>query len=518
MPLFRELISASTSTANLQSFVINNIQRFHNLSNGHYYNILNEKNDIRDFIELKSCFLADIDFELSQCKAFISIIFDFCERFGFICTVRIENTLSHRNLNLGCRREAAKLFLLQLKNNSDYVSRFDQICTYLQCSIEIEEDNEVKPVITFLNYLAKVIRDTSEEIVNSVRSKVSCCIANNSYPFLNNPVIQEICEIPLTDIDSANTRVQEIIEAYLGHLPIVEPDIEEVAKEIIIESDTPYSSELLNTPVSFERIRRIAVDKCRNVPTILQGRGVTPLRSEMELFIYLKSYGNMHKSKLQSAFEAFPFNNINLPVEIIDWGCGQALASLVLIDYLRSNNIPVTICKIILIEPSELSLKRAALHVSLVRKDIPLRTVCNVFDSLSDDEIYTSANNIKFHLFSNVLDIDESIFSQSNLIKNIVNTQQGTNFFFCISPYINDEKTDRVDAFKRYFHQHYDSFEYIFAAENSKRIDDDFWNCNNNRNNAVPQHGCYQNCLDFTENGGCINKWTRVIRVFKVEL
>lgn len=66
MPLFRELISASSSTANLQSFIINNIQRFHDLNNDHYNNILNEKYDIRDFIELKSCYLADIDFELSS--------------------------------------------------------------------------------------------------------------------------------------------------------------------------------------------------------------------------------------------------------------------------------------------------------------------------------------------------------------------------------------------------------------------------------------------------------------------
>lgn len=443
-----------------------------------------------------------------QCKAFISILFDFCERFGFICTTRIENTLSHRNLTLGCRREAAKLFLLQLKNNSDYVSRFDQICNHLQCSIEFEEDNEVKPVVTFLNYLAKVIRDTSEEIVNTVRAKVSFCIVNNFYPFLNNPVIQETCAIPLIDIDFANARVQEIIEAYLGHLLIIEPDIEEVAEEIIIESDTPYSQELSNAPVSFERIRRIAVDRSRDVPSILQGRGVTPLRSEMELFIYLKRYGNMHKSKLQSAFEEFPFNNINLPVEIIDWGCGQGLASLVLIDYLRSNNIPVTIRKLILIEPSELSLKRAALHVSLAQNDVPLRTVCNVFDRLSDEEIHTSANNIKLHLFSNVLDIDESFFSLNNLIQSIGTTQSGENYFFCISPYINDERTDRVNSFSRYFLNRYESYEQICYITNSGRLDDEYWNCNNNYCGNMGVYCTHPEC-------GCEKKWTRVINLFK---
>ncbi len=510
MPLFRELITASTNTVNLQSFVINNIQRFHELNNSHYNNIFNEKYDIRDFIELKSCYLADIDFELTQCKAFLSILFDFCERFGFICTARIENTLLHRNLTLGCRREAAKLFLLQVRQDSSYVTRFEQICNHLQCSIETEEDNETKPVVTFLNYLAKVIRDTSEDIINSVRAKVNFCVANNSYPFLNNTFIREACAIPLTDLDSANTIVQEIIEAYLGHLPVTELDVKEIAEEIIIESDTTYSLELESVDVNFDRVRHIALDGCGNISTPLQGRGVIPLRSEMELFIYLKRYGNMHKSKLVSAFDEFSFHDINLPVEIIDWGCGQGLASLVLIDHLRSNNIPLTISKLILIEPSELSLKRAALNVSLARNDILLRTVCNVFDDISHEEIYTTENNIKLHLFSNVLDIDEAIFSQSNLIENIVATQKGVNYFFCISPYITDEKADRVDAFKRYFQQRYNStFIDIISFENSGRLVDEYWNCNNNYNGNMGVYCTHLEC-------GCNNKWTRIIRVFKV--
>lgn len=511
MALFVELIAESNSSVALQEFIINNIDRFRVLNNGDYEQIFAEKNDIKEFIESKYLYLRNIDYDQTQCKAFISILFDFCERFGFICITCIESILLQKNLSLGCRREAAKLFLIQVRQNNDYKDRFEQICSLLQCSIETEEENEVKPVVTFLNYLAKVIRDTFEEVINSVRAKVSEHTENNTFPFLQNHFIQEACTIPVDNRDVAYASVQEVIERCLGHVQVIEPVVQEVAEEIIIERDTEYSIELLEGIISFDRIRSIAVDRCANRTTYLQGRGVIPLRSESEMFIYLKRYGNMHKSKLLSAFEAFPFNELNEPIEVIDWGCGQGLASLVLIDYLRTNNIPVVISKIILIEPSELVLRRAALHISSARNDISLSTICKFINNLSYEDIHTEEQSIKIHLFSNVLDIDEAIFSMEDLTRNITSTQLGRNYFFCISPYINDEKADRVDSFKRYFQNGYESFQSIFEASNSGRLDDEYWNCNNNYNGNMGVYCNHPEC-------GCYNKWTRVIILFRCVL
>lgn len=511
MPLFRELLANSTNSAELQSFVINNIHRFHDLNNDYYSHMLAEKNDIRDFIELKGGLLENIDYEFSQCKAFISILFDFCERFGFLCTIRIENTLSKKDLYLGKRREAAKLYLLQIRNNNDYINRFEQICTLIQCSIETEEDSEIKPVVTFLNFFAKIIRDTSEEFISAIKSKIHTHTANVTFPFLQNPVIQEVSLIPTDNIDTANTQVQSITELFLGHGIDIETAIEELIEEILIEDDTAYSHQLATIPVTFERVRNIAVNSCVNVLANLPGRGVNPLRSEMEMFIYLKRYGNMHKSKLLSAFESFAFQLLTSPVEIIDWGCGQGLAALVLIDYLKEHNISLNIRKIILIEPSELSLRRSALHLSLARDNVPIRTVCNVFNNLSSSDIQTFNTSTKLHLFSNVLDIDEALISQSNLIRIIEETQRGTNYFFCISPYITDEKADRVDSFKRHFENTYDSYESSFEVSSSGRLDDEYWNCNNNYNGNMNVYCWHPEC-------GCENKWTRVINLFKIHI
>jgi hypothetical protein len=511
MSLFRDLITNSADIASLQLFVINNIHRFHDLNNGNYTNIVAEKNDIRDFIELKGSLLENIDYSYIQCKAFISILFDFCERFGFLCTTRIENTLVKNDLHLGKRREAAKLYLLQIRNNQDYIDRFERICALIQCSIETEEDSEVKPVITFSNYVAKIIRDTSEHYIAEIKLKLHTHTTNVTYPFLQSALIQQIYQVEIDDTDSANIQIQSLIDNYLGHIGEIESDVDEQLEEILIENDTPYFAQLSNISVTFNNVRRIAVNRCSNVPANLPGRGVKPLYSEMDMYIYLKRYGNMHKSKLHSSFEIFPFHLLNSSVDIVDWGCGQGLASLVLIDYLKEQHIPLNVNKMTLIEPSDLSLKRAALHVSLATSNVSLRTVCSVFNNLAPSDVHTASTTVKIHLFSNVLDIDESIFSISNLIRLIEATQRGINYFFCISPYITDEKADRVDSFKRYFENKYESFENIFEAFNSGRLNGQYWNCNNNFNGNMNVYCRHPEC-------GCENKWTRAISVFRVNI
>jgi hypothetical protein len=511
MPLFNNLIRNSSSASSLQVFVLNNIQHFHNLYNSHFEIIQEEKSDIRDFIELKGALIEDLDYSLSQCKAFISILFEFCERFGFLSTVRIENTLLRRELYLGKRREAAKLFLLNIRNNYDYIERFEPICTLLQCSIETEEDSDVKPNITFANFYAKVLRDTSDKYVFEFRSKFQQHLELGSFSFLQNEFIQSLILVSTEDLDSAHTLVQNLIESYLGHITEVGQDVIEQDEDVLIENDTEYSRRLIGSPVTFSLIRNIALEKCREIPNSLPGRGVVPLTSESQMYVYLKRYGNMHRSKLLTAFETLPFNLIHGEVEVIDWGCGQGLASIVLIDFLSENRLTFNIKKIILIEPSELCLKRAALHVNLANESIPIKTTCNVFNNLALQDITTSSERIKLHLFSNILDLDESIFNQSNLIRLIEETQSGINYFICVSPYITDEKADRVNSFKRHFEIHYESFVNIFEVSNSGRLNDEYWNCNNHYNNQMNIYCQHPEC-------GCEKKWTRVMNVFKVEI
>ncbi len=52
---------------------------------------------------------------------------------------------------------------------------------------------------------------------------------------------------------------------------------------------------------------------------------------------------------------------------------------------------------------------------------------------------YPLALIMKFHLFSNILDMADAHFNLENLAKTVKNAQKGTNYFICVSPRGKDE-------------------------------------------------------------------------------
>jgi hypothetical protein len=251
--------------------------------------------------------------------------------------------------------------------------------------------------------------------------------------------------------------------------------------------------------LDFDEIRKISVRKSINAS--FTNRGVKILESEAELFEYMKRFGNMHKAKLQSAFEALP-EIIESKINLIDWGCGQGIASMVFLEKYGIENIN----HITLIEPSEIALKRAALHCKKYHPEILLKTICKRLDELDTTDFPNEQIKITIHLFSNILDIDD--YSQKHLIQLIKSTQSGKNYFVCVSPHIDAIKTERLESFKRHFENN-NSFDLLLDITNTKSTSDEFWCCNNTFKEFT--------CFDHLENG-CSNKWTRVIKVFKVDL
>jgi len=481
MTLFRRLINSSGSVDSLNVFLSENIQSFYDLHNSSIANLNTEKEDIREFIETKKLTLERLDYTTNTNKSFVSLIFDFAERFGFLSVVNIENTLRRNELYLGKRRDAAKLYLLNIRNNNDYISRFNEICLLLQSSFETEEDTDKDVVVTFLNYYAKVVYDTSHEYSEAIKRNLVDARTNSSFDFLQSEYLTKLLDIDISNSDSAYQSIHTLIdEIYERQYRLEEAVTEET--EYLIELNTDYSNSLENLALSFDAIRNIAVRKCRGIETHLVGRGVTPLREENELYVYLLRYGKMHKAKLESCFAEFPFEEITQPFEVIDWGCGQGLASIVLCDFLKSNQIEIPVSKITLIEPSPLSIKRAALHLQTYPSLQTAKTICKSFDRLELQDLRTDSNTIKIHLFSNVLDIDDYYYSQGNLIELIKQSQKGLNYFICCSPFITDFKTNKIDNFVRSFRNR----EMIFSEDN--------------------------------RTGEWQNGWTRVVRVFKTTI
>ena len=57
-------------------------------------------------------------------------------------------------------------------------------------------------------------------------------------------------------------------------------------------------------------------------------RGTALLTTDEQACAYITAYGEAHRNKVNKAFEGFPFQNLQQGYEIIDWACGQGLASV----------------------------------------------------------------------------------------------------------------------------------------------------------------------------------------------
>lgn len=182
------------------------------------------------------------------------------------------------------------------------------------------------------------------------------------------------------------------------------------------------------------------------------GNGTAILQTSEQLNTYLASYADMHQHKLNLAFASlFSKENFNnKSAEIIDWGCGQAFASCVLIDFVKHYNINVDLSKFTLIEPSSVALQRGLEHIDAIyqRKPKPQTfTVNEKADTCLSIQGFQSSSKIKIHLFSNVLDIHSLDLNQ--VFKNVTNNFNGLNYFVCVSP-INGV---RLQAFYKMFGQ-----------------------------------------------------------------
>lgn len=180
--------------------------------------------------------------------------------------------------------------------------------------------------------------------------------------------------------------------------------------------------------------------------------GTKVLTSEIELNCYLTAYGEAHKRKVLKALEGLPSDAFLANFEIIDWGAGQGLASMVFIDWLRAYNRLDLLQRITLIEPSIHALSRAKFTLKEMLKEEDIEVVAiNKFlpgDPKSDDQVNQVLVNEKvcINFFSNILDIQTvELKGLSQLISKI----GVKNFVLCIGP--ADLREQRINAFIRYF-------------------------------------------------------------------
>jgi hypothetical protein len=485
--MINTLNAVSADTLHLQEYLNENFQEVYDyFSNEKHSVLLQHRGDIDRYILLKIQTFRQLDIHNNINLSFLTLLLDVSERFELRGPFQsLYDILKHQNFNFGKRLEAAALYLISVNTAEDYLNRFDRIYFNLQLAFETEEDTEAKVLTTMINYYGQVIYNFEfyPHAGTLLKEKIIDKRLIEPHSFLQHPIIQRILDIPTVPHDEAFKTIHGTLDSYLGI------DIVRIfsTDEFLMEDNTQYSYLLTDSQPNFQLIRQInnslySPVKSDSIFHSLQ-RGVKILEDESQLFAYMYSYGNMHYAKLISAFEFLPKSFFKSTVRIIDWGCGQGMATISYLDYLKINDINQDLRHITLIEPSEVALKRATLHSKFFTGGNNILTINKDLDSLVDTEMKNSIPTTKFHLFSNILDID--LFSMTSLLERISKCFAGENYFICVSPYVNDVKTSRIDLFVNYFKKFRD-FE-IFGNINNRK-------------------------------GEWQNNWSRVVRVFKVRI
>lgn len=206
---------------------------------------------------------------------------------------------------------------------------------------------------------------------------------------------------------------------------------------------------------TFQKIRQIAIESISHLNKEQHDQlyknlnhGVDLLDSHELMCQYLFSYGNMHEGKIHHALNGLPDHIFSENVEIVDWGCGQAMATVALFDFITENNKKTKINKVTLIEPSEKTLERAELHVNAYIKDgNKVNTINKYLDAVLVEDIQSEGNNPVIHFFSNILDIKE--INLKLLAGKLDESILDDNYIICVGPLNYGNR--RINAFHDYF-------------------------------------------------------------------
>lgn len=169
---------------------------------------------------------------------------------------------------------------------------------------------------------------------------------------------------------------------------------------------------------------------------------------EDELNGYAAAYTDWHKGKLRIAFDHMPTDTFVGEIAVIDWACGQGLATIFLHEYLKEKGYNCRIKEVILVEPSEKALDRAKFNIEAIDSKIKVSTVNKKLDEVIDFDIKLFEKRKAVHLFSNIFDIQG--ISLKHITENLLVNLSKDNYIICVSPYYQQVES-RYNTFLQYF-------------------------------------------------------------------
>lgn len=360
-------------------------------------------------------------------------------------------------------RLKASIFYLRVNDlTNQYHSCFH---TVLELIMESENHNgyRYRTIGSILNYYLTAISQFARVNNNGLAYTFKNLFLKNQakYEILNDKLIVDIINNVTTDnylntIDSVNAQISA--HKINTRSCIINRDSLDVSIETRAYSEKLY---IMNEP-SFTKIKQISFDYIKSIgdPQELHTRlnqGVTIIDDEKLLYKYIVSYSAMHKEKLYEAFETISEKLNSNTVNIIDWGCGQALATVLFIEYIKEQNLKINIENITLIEPSKLALSRGLLHLDVLKhQDINIEAINKDLDCIKQSDIDFGNDNIVLHLFSNILDV-EFFRLDAGFLEKVSNNIKSDNYFVCVSPNINAKRNGRLDIFYKYFDDNFNT-------------------------------------------------------------
>lgn len=173
-------------------------------------------------------------------------------------------------------------------------------------------------------------------------------------------------------------------------------------------------------------------------------RAKNPLQQFDDLITYMALYGYAHYQRIYSVIHKAAISKQLKASQsshacVIDYGCGQGIATLAFIDHLIESEIQLKKLKVVLIEPSAVALNRAIHWIQKKAKqadlELELITYCCTFDELDESVLLQHTNlDLCFHLLSNILDMYSSgMFSLAHLVK-IIKKSLSTSTLLAVSP------------------------------------------------------------------------------------
>lgn len=450
-------LAQANSAYELEECIISNFQEIYDFLNNQKTKDLRAfQDEIQKYFFKSHKFILALDSEKPLNLRFVSLLAEACSKLSLLNEFKkLYQFLQRSQTNIDKVLVATKEYC-SVEKLSDFFENYPKILDTLNEALE----EETKEVLTakFLDFYLYIIYQYADTSLN--HTKIKALISNiksyynsKKYYFLDENIVNKIVNEKFDDY----LNLVNIFDNYLEQKRIICSN-----KNVFLEDDTKYSQILRSLPnLKIDDLQKIAKEYIENNILDEQNlynqleRGVKILQNQDQLFKYMKSYYYMHKQKLYQAYEILVSNLQEKNLNIIDWGCGQAFASTLFVDFVKENEIQISNLK--LIEPSVVALKRGLLHIDVFKtNDIEIEPINKDLDCINEQDLSFKNENATLHLFSNILDVTSFTLDESFLHK-ISNNLSKTSYFVCVSPNINNSRNSRLDIFYKYFNDNFNT-------------------------------------------------------------